>query len=82
MEKINERIKKKEEQIRNIQKRLETHNQQLENYKKQLEEKKISNLMKVLNKKGLNIEDVTELIANKNLNNQTNNHNVNCKKGR
>ena len=65
MEKINERIRKKQEQIERTEERLKKYKDQLKSYEKQKEEMKIKDLLKVLDKKGLDITEATSLLANK-----------------
>ncbi len=76
MEKINERIRKKQEQIERTEERLKKYKDQLKSYEKQKEEMKIKDLLKVLDKKGLDITEATSLLANKEVGEEIpNNHN-------
>ena len=75
MEKLNERIQKKEEQIKKTEERLKKYKQQLKDYEQQKEEMKINNLLKVLDKKGLDITEATSLLANKEVGSETPNNN-------
>lgn len=75
MEKINERIRKKQEQIERTEERLKKYKDQLKSYEKQKEEMKIKNLLKVLDKKGLDITEATSLLADKEVGDETPNNN-------
>ena len=71
MEKINEKNKKKQEQIERTEEKLKKYKDQLKSYEKQKEEMKINNLLKVLDKKGLDITEATSLLANKEVGDET-----------
>lgn len=74
MEKINERIKRKEEQIKTTQNRLAKYRRDLKDLHDQKEALEIKELLNVLNEKGLDINEATELLANKN-SDETNHNN-------
>lgn len=75
MEKINERIKRKEEQIKTTQNRLAKYRRDLKDLHDQKEALEIKELLNVLNEKGLDINEATELLANKNSDETNHNNN-------
>lgn len=75
MEKINERIKRKEEQIKTTQNRLAKYRRDLKDLQEQKEALEIKELLNVLNEKGLDINEATELLANKNSDETNHNNN-------
>ncbi len=75
MEKINDRIKRKEEQIKTTQNKLAKYRRDLKDLQEQKEALEIKELLNVLNEKGLDINEATELLANKNSDETNHNNN-------
>lgn len=77
IEKIEERIKKKEEQITRTEERLKKQKQQLTDLHDQKKAKEVENLLEVLAEKDMGIEEATQFLANKPLKNNQQNQNNN-----
>lgn len=69
MKKLNEKLIKKEEQIEKTEQTLIKQKEQLQDIKKQIENEKVKELLKAIVSKGLKIEEVVDIIDNKQISN-------------
>lgn len=69
MEKLREKLMKKQEQIEKTEQTLIKQKEQLQGIKRQIEEEKIKELLKTIQSKGLEIEEAVDIIDNKQVSN-------------